>query len=70
MVLWYGLLWFGDNILRYYFIVWLDVKDRLQIRDDHILLWYLNVSNVCVLCNCGVESHDHLFFDYSFNHTI
>ncbi|KAF8085054.1 hypothetical protein N665_0684s0006 [Sinapis alba] len=33
---------------------------------DRLISWGLTVPNCCVLCNGGVESHSHLFFECSF----
>lgn len=63
---WSKTIWFKEQILRNSFISWLVMLRRLPTR-DRLRRWGMNVPELCVLCNYGVETHHHLFFecDYS-----
>ncbi|KAJ9560832.1 hypothetical protein OSB04_005992 [Centaurea solstitialis] len=59
---WANLIWFSHGIPRHAFILWLAIKERLRTL-DRLNCWGLIQNPICVLCNDGVESHDHLFVD-------
>ena len=62
---WHSTVWFKEQIPRCSFITWLSMLARLPTR-DRLLSWGLNVPSACVLCDNGVESHSHLFFECSY----
>lgn len=61
-VTWHSTVWFKEEVPRCTFITWLAMLERLPTR-DRLIPWGLTVPNCCVLCNGGVESHSHLFFE-------
>ncbi|GJZ97460.1 RNA-directed DNA polymerase, eukaryota, reverse transcriptase zinc-binding domain protein [Tanacetum coccineum] len=61
-VLWYKLVWFSQNIPRHAFIFWLAIQQRLKTQ-DRIEVWQGSQDVKCSLCEYGVESQSHLFFE-------
>ena len=47
-------------MLRYSFISWLVVLNRLPTK-DRMLRWRVNLDSCCLLCEEELESRDHLF---------
>ncbi|KAL2247294.1 UNVERIFIED_CONTAM: hypothetical protein Sindi_2581700 [Sesamum indicum] len=61
---WTSLLSGPLKISRYMFILWLAILEKLATTDKP----WLSHLGCCVLCNEDmVESHNHLFFHYSFS---
>lgn len=66
---WSLVVWFTGNVPRWAFIVWLAGLKRLATK-DRLWAWGMVVSAGCVLCNQGMETHGHLFFDCSYAKSI
>ncbi|KAG7539923.1 Reverse transcriptase zinc-binding domain [Arabidopsis thaliana x Arabidopsis arenosa] len=63
---WHKSVWFNDHIPKHAFIAWVVAWNRLHTR-DRLRSWGLSISPACVLCNSGLESRNHLFFDCDFS---
>lgn len=57
-------IWFGCNILKHSFIIWLAVRNQLQTH-EHINKWCSNIPTICVMCTNRVETIKQLFFECS-----
>ncbi|CAN0905091.1 hypothetical protein LINGRAHAP2_LOCUS23470 [Linum grandiflorum] len=57
---WWRLVWSSPTILRYSFISWQIMLDRLPLRDK-LLGWGTITDAACCLCPATVESSTHLF---------
>ncbi|XP_056866508.1 uncharacterized protein LOC130512479 [Raphanus sativus] len=66
---WAKVVWFKEHIPRNSFISWLALLRRLPTR-DRLRSWGMNVPAQCVLCNGGIETHHHLFFECSYSSSI
>nr|GEZ71005.1 hypothetical protein [Tanacetum cinerariifolium] len=66
-VVWYGMVWFHAYIPRHAFNLWLIIKRKLKTQ-DMVCVWDVspNLGNTCSLCEVVMDSHEHLFFKYSF----
>lgn len=63
---WCNLVWFSKAIPRHAFILWLA---RLSTKEKLIL--YGSIPSMsCLLCSLSLESHDHLFFQYSYSSRV
>lgn len=65
-VSWSKAIWFKEAVPRHSFTAWLAIKGRLPSK-DRLRSWGINVPETCVLCNSGLETHDHLFFECPFS---
>ncbi|KAL2943828.1 hypothetical protein RDABS01_032175 [Bienertia sinuspersici] len=65
-VYWDKAVWCKAATPKHQFITWLGVRQRLMTR-DRLIRMGLATENSCCLCNRGVESHSHLFFDCEFS---
>lgn len=54
--------WFPMATLKFAFISWLAMRDRLSTM-DRVSIWSLSVDTMCVLCKLAPESRNHLFFE-------
>ncbi|CDY43591.1 BnaC09g17300D [Brassica napus] len=68
-VFWHKVIWFKENIPRNTFMSWLAMLRRLPTK-DRLRRWGLNVRETCVLCNNGIETHHHLFFECEYSSSI
>lgn len=68
-VFWHKTVWFKEHIPRNAFMAWLALLRRLPTK-DRLRRWGLNVAEVCVLCNTGIETHHHLFFECDYSQHI
>lgn len=68
-VLWHKMVWFSGRVLKHAFLTWVAARDRLGTR-DRLLSWGLHVPAVCVLCNGGDETRQHLFFDCPYSNEV
>ncbi|CAN1812655.1 hypothetical protein LINPERHAP1_LOCUS26592 [Linum perenne] len=66
VVTWYSSVWKGFTIPSNSFFVWLIMKGRLATRDT-MVSWGFPIDIGCVLCDCGIDSKLHLFWDCSFS---
>lgn len=57
---WSKLVWFGQCVPRWSFILWLAIWERLATR-DRPYEWGITADVHCVLCTNGTEFHGHLF---------
>ena len=62
---WAKAVWFSYGIPRQHFHAWLVVLDRCPTR-DRLLAWGIQASPLCLLCNTGHESRDHIYFNCDF----
>nr|XP_043620313.1 uncharacterized protein LOC122592176 [Erigeron canadensis] len=60
-VVWKNVVWFSHMVPRHAFILWLAVQRKLMTQ-DRIMKWQTNGDFTCPLCQRGVDSHEHLFF--------
>ncbi|GKB12041.1 RNA-directed DNA polymerase, eukaryota, reverse transcriptase zinc-binding domain protein [Tanacetum coccineum] len=65
-VCWYDLVWNSHCISRHTFVLWMAIKNKLSTQDK-LARWYPNNTYCCSLCKKGVDSHDHLFFNYDYS---
>lgn len=68
-VFWSKAVWFKENIPRNSFMAWFALLRRLPTK-DRLLSWGLNVTEGCVLCSTGLETHHHLFFECEFSSSL
>lgn len=66
---WHTLVWFGQAVPKWSFIEWLAILGRLSTK-VRLVSWGMEVSPQCSLCQNGMESHTHLFFDCCFSSAI
>lgn len=61
-------IWNNNNIPKHFFIGWLAMLNRLQIR-DRLNKMGIGTSNLCLLCLCenGTKDNVHLFFRCHYN---
>lgn len=60
---------FSKATLKFSFITWLAMLDRLSTM-DRVSKWSIGVDDVCVLCRTSPESQSHIFFDCLFSSFI
>ena len=58
---WFYLVWFPGHLPRHSIVVWFAILKRLSTH-DRIASFTLGPF-ACSLCNQGMETHDHLFFN-------
>ena len=68
-VFWSKVVWFREYIPRYSFMFWLALLRRLPTK-DRMRRWGMEVSETCVLCSTGIETHHHLFFECTYSSSI
>ncbi|KAE8705627.1 hypothetical protein F3Y22_tig00110419pilonHSYRG00081 [Hibiscus syriacus] len=61
-VSWHRLVWFPGHIPKFSLISWMAILHRLPTK-DRLAKFGLPTDNACGLCNSGIESHNHLFFE-------
>lgn len=59
-VSWYKVIW-KEHIPRNSVVSWLALLRMLPTK-DRLRRCGMNVSDICVLCNNGIETHHHFFF--------
>ena len=68
-VKWVSCVWYSNCIPRNAFILWLAVLNRLKTQ-DRVKCWEKSGSLLCPFCLKIPDSHDHLFFQCEFSHSI
>ncbi|XP_022030516.1 uncharacterized protein LOC110931430 [Helianthus annuus] len=68
---WSRVVWSGCNIPRHSFHCWLIFRRKLWTQ-DRIRRWNCSISGsmnmlCCLLCQKGMDSHDHLFFECAYS---
>ena len=58
---WCKAIWDHHNIPKHCFVGWLAMKRRLMTRHRLVTMGICQ-TDVCLLCENGMEDHDHLFF--------
>ena len=58
-------MWTSLSIPKHVIVSWMTVLNRLPTM-DRMLRWGLEIDGKCRLCQDGMESRDHLFFECSF----
>ncbi|XP_022032620.1 uncharacterized protein LOC110933722 [Helianthus annuus] len=70
---WYRMVWSSFSIPRHAFLCWLICRRKLAMQ-DRIQMWNNAASNMnlmsYLLCNRGLESHEHLFFECPYSSKI
>ncbi|XP_021991385.1 uncharacterized protein LOC110888154 [Helianthus annuus] len=70
---WYNMVWSSFTIPRHSFLMWLICRRKLATQ-DRIQQWYNAMGNAnmmcCLLCNRGLETHEHLFFECPYSNQI
>jgi len=66
---WHRSIWFKDRVPKHAFISWVVAWNRLHTR-DRLKSWGFSIPAVCVLCNSGDESREHLFFNYPYSSAV
>ncbi|KAF2595366.1 hypothetical protein F2Q70_00044025 [Brassica cretica] len=66
-VFWSKTVWFSQAVLRFSFIVWLAVRNRLS-TGERMRAW--GVQQSCVLCGEIDETRDHEFFACPYSFTV
>ncbi|KAJ9542514.1 hypothetical protein OSB04_029020 [Centaurea solstitialis] len=62
LVPWVKYVWFKSHIPKHSFCLWTACLGRLPTQ-DHLSIWKENPPDlICSLCECCLDSHDHLFF--------
>lgn len=61
-VSWYKVIW-KEHIPRNSVVSWLALLRMLPTK-DRLRRCGMNVSDICVLCNNGIETHHHFFFEW------
>ncbi|XP_071728282.1 uncharacterized protein [Rutidosis leptorrhynchoides] len=73
VVNWYDIVWFPQCIPRHTFLVWLLMGEKLKTQDklkNWVIRSVQNMPIVCSLCLTEADSHDHLFFRFSFASSV
>ncbi|XP_056860262.1 uncharacterized protein LOC130508667 [Raphanus sativus] len=60
-VSWSKEVWISMGIPRHKFLPWLFVLDRCPTK-NRMVEWGIDIDPVCILCNSGIESKDHLYY--------
>ncbi|GJU53272.1 putative RNA-directed DNA polymerase, eukaryota, reverse transcriptase zinc-binding domain protein [Tanacetum coccineum] len=68
-VKWTKLVWFSQNIPKHSFVLWLSIQQKLYTQDK-IRSWGSYDMMACPLCNHGMDSHQHLFFQCKFTEDL
>ncbi|KAL9840458.1 putative reverse transcriptase zinc-binding domain-containing protein [Arabidopsis thaliana] len=66
---WHRSIWFKDRVPKHAFISWVVAWNRLHTR-DRLKSWGFSIHVVCVLCNSGDESREHLFFNCPYSSAV
>ena len=66
---WFKGISFKEATLKFSFLTWLAVHNRLS-TGDRILKWNPQAFSICWLCKTATETRDHLFFDFSFSKEV
>jgi len=66
---WASVVWTKGGIPKHNFLAWLFMLNRCPTR-DRLLAWGLPVDGICLLCNLGPESRDHLYFQCPYSYRI
>lgn len=66
---WHKEVWFSKGIPRHKFLSWLFVLDKCPTK-DRMMEWGFATDPMCILCNSGLESRDHLYFSCSYTWDI
>ncbi|KAJ0521447.1 putative reverse transcriptase zinc-binding domain-containing protein [Helianthus annuus] len=70
---WHNLIWSSFNLPRHAFVSWLIFRRKLSTQ-DRIQAWFKASGSMnlmcCLLCQRGVESHIHLFFECAYSSRI
>lgn len=69
VVLWGSLLWGGAQCKSWSFIVWLAAKNKLQ-TGKKLFEWGCTDSPVCVLCEEGIETVEHIWFQFNYTKVV
>lgn len=68
-VTWYSFVWFKEKIPKHSFITWLLMRDMLQTK-DMMRSWGATIGPECLLCDSGIESVSHLFFEWQYSQAV
>ena len=68
-VYWNKLLWFPAHIPRVSVVLWLAFRNRLNTRDK-MFRYGISQDPSCGLCQGGIETSDHLFFECPFSYRV
>ena len=63
---WHDLIWFSNCTPKHSFIMWIAIQGRLSTQ-DRLQRWYPDKVLTCPLCECCLDSLNHLFFEGSFS---
>ena len=63
---WYDIVWFSNCTPKHSFIMWLAIQGRLSTQ-DRLQKWYPDKEMACPLCESGIDSLNHLFFECSYS---
>lgn len=63
---WTKIVWFPHAIPRHAIHSWLMLFNRCSTRDC-LLRWGIQVDPVCLLCNTGVETRNHIYFEWNYS---
>ncbi|KAG5523378.1 hypothetical protein RHGRI_035257 [Rhododendron griersonianum] len=66
---WHKIIWTGNAVPRWSFILWLTVLQRLSTK-DRLNSWGLHLDGTCSFCNSAAGTHQHLFFECSFSTVV
>ncbi|XP_022042316.1 uncharacterized protein LOC110944982 [Helianthus annuus] len=71
---WSKVVWSSFNIPKHSFMCWLIFKKKLWTQ-DRIMRWNHSVTGsmnlmCCLLCQSGLETHEHLFFECSYSKSV
>lgn len=63
---WHKEIWFNNGIPRHKFLAWLFVLDRCPTK-NRMVEWGIDTDPICILCNSGIESRDHLYYSCTYS---
>ncbi|KVH88545.1 Phytosulfokine [Cynara cardunculus var. scolymus] len=66
---WANMVWFSHGVPRHAFILWLAFRNSLRTK-DRLGMWSMNLDPLCVLCENGMESHEHIFIACTYSHDV
>ena len=62
-------VWFPQSTLKYSFLVWVAIRNRLQTH-DRMKMWNTSIDTKCILCEEEEETCQHLFFECKYSEKV
>nr|GEV96344.1 hypothetical protein [Tanacetum cinerariifolium] len=66
---WHPVIWYNMSIHRHTFVVWMALQNKLMTQEN-IAKWKDDAGMKCSLCQCCMNSIEHLFFMCPFTNAV